>query len=137
MFNRTREKAVALQQEFKDAPVQIVERLGEWPAGGSPPNVIVSAVPATETSVEEYSGRLHLPSSLFSYTGGPACVVDMAYKPIETPLLKLAPATAANWSKAQGVEVLLQQGYHQFEAWTGRRAPRGIIAKAVWSKYLS
>ncbi|KAL0563412.1 hypothetical protein V5O48_018655 [Marasmius crinis-equi] len=134
VWNRTKEKAVTLQKEFAGANIVVLDKLGEYPEGA--PNVIISAVPATETSVSSEAGKLELPASLFAYTAGPACVVDMAYKPIETPLLKLA-ASQSNWAKAQGVEVLLQQGYRQFEVWTGRRAPREIISKVVWEKYLS
>ncbi|KAG7089760.1 hypothetical protein E1B28_011414 [Marasmius oreades] len=137
VFNRTREKALALQKEFAHVNVLVLDNLGQWPKGGSPPSVIVAAVPATETSIEVEANKLHLPASLFAYQSGPACVIDMAYKPIETPLLKLAATTASNWSRAQGVEVLLQQGYYQFQAWTGRHAPRAIVSKAVWEKYLA
>ncbi|KAK7062558.1 hypothetical protein VNI00_000046 [Paramarasmius palmivorus] len=136
LFNRTREKAVALQKEFTEASIQVIDKLGQWPGDISPANVIISAVPATDTSIEPQPNSLHLPASLFAYREGPGVVIDMAYKPVETPLLKLAVTTASNWATAQGVEVLLQQGYHQFEAWTGRRAPKATISKTVWEKYL-
>ncbi|KAF9266627.1 Shikimate dehydrogenase [Marasmius fiardii PR-910] len=137
VFNRTREKALALQKEFANANVQVLESLNQLSEGGSPPSVIVAAVPATETSIEPEANKLHLPASLFAYKSGPACVVDMAYKPVETPLLKLAATSTSNWSRVQGVEVLLQQGYYQFQAWTGRHAPKAIVSKAVWEKYLA
>ena len=55
----------------------------------------------------------------------------MAYKPAETPLLAFAKTSA------RGVEVLLEQGYVRFELWTGRRAPKNVVAEAVLGKYES
>ncbi|ESK85468.1 pentafunctional arom polypeptide [Moniliophthora roreri MCA 2997] len=136
LYNRTQEKAIALQKEFSEANIQVLDKLGQWPESTPPANVIISAVPATDTSIEPQPNSLYLPASLFAYRDGPGVVIDMAYKPVETPLLQLAITTANNWATAQGVEVLLQQGYYQFEAWTGRRAPKASISKTVWEKYL-
>jgi len=63
--------------------------------------------------------------------------VDMAYKPAETPLLSLAKSAAPTWARVMGVEVLLEQGYVQFETWTGRRCPKHIIAKRVLNNYFA
>jgi hypothetical protein len=62
----------------------------------------------------------------------------MAYRPAERPLLKLARVTQSSevWYTVQGLEVLLEQGYAQFSLWTDRRAPREIVARKVWKKYL-
>jgi len=30
-----------------------------------------------------------------------------------------------------GIEVLLEQGYRQFELWMGRRCPRNVVFKTV------
>ena len=61
-------------------------------------------------------------------------VVDMAYKPAQTPLLRLA-RTQQTWKPVLGVEVLLEQAYAQFMHWTDRRVPREPVAKTVWNKY--
>jgi len=34
-----------------------------------------------------------------------------------------------------GVEVLLEQGFVQFELWTGRRCPRSLVSELVREKY--
>ncbi|KAF5366551.1 hypothetical protein D9758_008997 [Tetrapyrgos nigripes] len=135
LFNRTHAKALELVEAFPGVNVQVVEELGKWPGGVVPPNVIVSAVPASETSLSREPHRLHFPAELFAYRDGPAIVVDMAYKPVETPLLKLAKSTAHNWETAQGVEVLLQQGYAQFELWNKRRCPQRVVSNTVWEEY--
>ncbi|KZV97983.1 Pentafunctional AroM protein [Exidia glandulosa HHB12029] len=90
----------------------------------SSPTVVVSTVPGTSTP----------PAGLaFGAQGG--VVVDMAYAPLETPLLKLAKAAGPGWKTVPGIEVLLEQGYRQFEMWTGRKAPRGVIQDAVIQGY--
>lgn len=139
LHNRTKKKAEELAAAFPDAPVQVIEEL-KW-QDGQAPNVVVSTVPASATSTTspgDVAGALSLPASLFSYRGGPAIVVDMAYKPEETPLLSLAKeisGASGNWSRVPGVEVLLEQGYVQFELWTGRKCPKEQVATKVLEKY--
>jgi pentafunctional AROM polypeptide len=112
-----------------------LEAIEEWPAGIAPPNVIVSTVPSTAMTLAMDNGIFPLSNKLFGYRDGPAVVVDMAYKPAETALLMLAKETAANWAVVPGLEVLLAQGYVQFEKWTGRRCPKATVAPKVRSKY--
>ncbi|KAK0475903.1 Shikimate dehydrogenase [Armillaria novae-zelandiae] len=136
LFNRTQSKAAALARIFPDANIHVLDKLGHWPEGNVPPNVIVSTVPATETTTIHERSHLNFPNRLFDFRDGPAVVIDMAYKPIETPLLLLAKATAKNWTAVPGVEALLEQGFGQFEMWTGRRCPKTAVSAKVWEAYL-
>ncbi|SJL09238.1 probable Pentafunctional AROM polypeptide [Armillaria ostoyae] len=136
LFNRTHSKAAALARLFPDANIHVLDKLGHWPEGNVPPNVIVSTVPATETTTAHEPSHLNFPNRLFDFRDGPAVVIDMAYKPIETPLLLLAKATAKNWTAVPGVEALLEQGFGQFEMWTGRRCPKTAVSAKVWEAYL-
>jgi pentafunctional AROM polypeptide len=137
LFNRTTSKAQALVDAFSDAPVKLIETLDAWPAAGPAPTVIVSTVPANATTTDDASsGAVLLPLALFDSTAN-GVVVDMAYKPAETPLLKLAQSAAPTWARVMGVEVLLEQGYVQFETWTGRRCPKHVVAKTVLEKYFA
>ncbi|EJD41005.1 Pentafunctional AroM protein [Auricularia subglabra TFB-10046 SS5] len=95
----------------------------------APPAVIVSTVPAAGTE----SAAWLKARELFARAEG-GVVVDMAYAPLETPLLKLAKAQAG-WRVVPGIEVLLEQGYCQFELWTGRRAPKGVVRETVLNAY--
>jgi pentafunctional AROM polypeptide len=134
LFNRTRSSAQALVDAFPDAEIELVENLGSW--SGSPPTIVVSTVPASATATEQdATGSVYLPGSIFEAHSG--IVVDMAYKPAETPLLALAKAIGKGWQSVKGVEVLLEQGYVQFELWTGRGAPKKVIAETVLRKYES
>lgn len=135
LYNRTISKAEELAQIFPNARVRVLQQLGGWEEL-APPNVIVSTIPASATSADVNQAHgLLLSSSLFDYRVGPAVVVDMAYRPAETPLLQLAKAAGGQWAVVPGLEVLLEQGYEQFRLWTGRSCPKGLVAEQVWEKY--
>ncbi|KAI0699758.1 EPSP synthase-domain-containing protein [Cerioporus squamosus] len=125
LFNRTKSSAEALVGAFPDVNIKLVEELGNWPDNGPAPTVIVSTPSA--------NGSIFLRSSILSAPGG--VVIDMAYKPAETPLLVLAKNVGKDWRTVKGVEVLLEQGYHQFHLWTGRHCPKSIVADRVWKAY--
>ncbi|KAF7419399.1 3-dehydroquinate dehydratase (3-dehydroquinase) [Pleurotus ostreatus] len=134
LFNRTKSKAQELEAAFSNSAIEVIEELGSW--SSDPPNVIVSTVPALATTIEAHNTGLQIPVSVFNYRSGPAVVVDMAYKPAETPLLQLAKRLGGdNWTTVPGVEVLLEQGYQQFKLWTGRACPRKAVSSKVWEKY--
>jgi pentafunctional AROM polypeptide len=65
---------------------------------------------------------LSLSPNLFLYRDRAAVVIDMVYKPAVTSLLLLVLAQKAgeNWAAVRGLDVLLEQGYVQFELSTGR-----------------
>jgi pentafunctional AROM polypeptide len=137
LFNRTRRSAEELVRAFPGAHVELLDSLDVTSIQGPPPSIIVSTVPASATTTEQgvAADSLFLPSTLFSADAG--VVVDMAYRPAETPLLSLAKTAAASqkWSSVMGIEVLLEQGYNQFELWTGRKCPRRAVAKTVLEAY--
>ncbi|KAG2365822.1 Pentafunctional AroM protein [Suillus spraguei] len=137
LFNRTASKAQALVEAFPGVPVKLIETLDAWPAEGPAPTVIVSTVPASATTTDSTNpGAVLLPLALFDATAN-GIVVDMAYKPAETPLLLLAKSAAPKWARVMGVEVLLEQGYVQFETWTGRGCPKHVVSKSVLEKYFA
>jgi len=134
LFNRTRASAATLVEHFPaDFDIHILDSLERFP-NNAPPTVIVSTVPASATTIsKDVKDAIHLPSTLFASSSG--VVIDMAYKPSATPLLKLARSTNSSWTAVTGLSILLEQGYRQFEIWTERRAPRSIIEKEVVAKY--
>ncbi|KAI0666466.1 aromatic amino acid family biosynthesis-like protein [Trametes maxima] len=137
LFNRTKASAETLVAAFPQVKIKLTDELGVWPGNGPAPTVIVSTVPASATSLDRFATEaLYLPSTLFTASNG-GVVIDMAYKPAETPLLTLASNVGNNWRTVKGVEVLLEQGYHQFHLWTGRHCPKGIVSQRVWTEYSS
>ncbi|TCD61393.1 3-dehydroquinate dehydratase (3-dehydroquinase), partial [Steccherinum ochraceum] len=134
LFNRSHSNAQVLSETFPDVNIEVITSLGTW--SGQAPSVIVSTVPASATSFDHLrSDALFLPPEIFSNPEG-GVVVDMAYKPADTPLLQLA-AKATGWATVRGVDVLLEQGFVQFKLWTGRNAPRKAVSEAVWKAYSS
>jgi shikimate dehydrogenase len=67
-----------------------------------------------------------LPEGLLPRTGA---VVDLIYRPAETPLL--AAAAAAGLATQNGLPMLLHQGAAAFTAWTGEVAPLAVMRAAA------
>ncbi|KAF2848332.1 Pentafunctional AroM protein [Plenodomus tracheiphilus IPT5] len=62
--------------------------------------------------------------------GGPGRILlEMAYKPAVTALIQLAQD--AGWKTVNGLEVLVGQGVHQFEYWTGIKPLYSVARDAV------
>ena len=94
--------------------------------------------------------RAHRPSSqdafqrarVRSMRFGESELVDWDEVEVEGPdvgdretLLELAKKAGRQWRTVRGVEVLLEQGYHQFHLWTGRNCPKEIVAERVLRAY--
>jgi 3-dehydroquinate dehydratase/shikimate dehydrogenase len=58
-------------------------------------------------------------------------VMDLIYRPRKTELLRRAERRGI--AVISGVEMFLEQGAAQWELWTGRRAPRQVMRRAVVS----
>ncbi|HEX5425200.1 MAG TPA: shikimate dehydrogenase [Candidatus Acidoferrales bacterium] len=56
-------------------------------------------------------------------------VFDMIYRPRETRLLRLAARRGIK--TISGIEMLVAQGFAQWEIWTGRRAPENVMQQAA------
>ena len=116
--NRTAQKAVDLAAQFGGRAVE----LGD--AGVGAVDVVVSTIPGT--------AGFTLPAAVLGAEGGGGCrpvVLDAAYKPRETALLR--QAGAAGCVCIPGASMLLEQGVEQFERWTSRPAPRRAMEVAV------
>ena len=91
----------ALRRENFDAIVNCTP-VGMYPGGGSP------------LDAAELNARV---------------VMDLIYRPRKTELLKHAQRRGV--AVISGVEMFLAQGAAQWEIWTGRRAPQGVMRRAV------
>ncbi|CEH16278.1 pentafunctional protein [Ceraceosorus bombacis] len=148
LFNRTTANAEKLAAEVpKSWNVNVIPDLNLVPIA---PSAIVCNVPAQGVSLDPASGAgvVLTPAILANPKGG--VVVDMAYKPVYTPLLELVDKTNAAaisepdrhnlrqgklWTGIPGITIVLEQGCHQFLRWTGRQAPRAEIERAAWDHY--
>ena len=59
-------------------------------------------------------------------------VFDIVYSPHQTLLLKTAEKKGCRI--IHGIEMLINQGAAQFEIWTGKKAPREVMWKALNSQ---
>lgn len=104
-----------------------------WPLGTEQPTIIISCHAPTANTP-----NFEVPSQWTrSKTGG--VVLEMAYKPLTTPLLQrfqhLRASTGQPWVTVNGLEMLTEQGSVQFELLTGRRAPRQTMHREARKAY--
>lgn len=108
-----------------------------WPSTSPPPTMLVSCVPAQATGTRPAANFTMPLQWLSSPSGG--VVIDLAYKPLNTPLLKqirrVRAETGIPWVTVDGLETLPEQGIAQFELMTGRKAPRGAMRMEVLRRY--
>lgn len=119
--NRTLSKAEAIAETF--AGHFRVEVINDWAEmNAHPADVIVGTVPAETYDDSQFDG--------LEWNAAGGLCIDMSYKPRVTPLLSVA-AKAPKWTVANGIEILLEQGYVQYEKWTGLEPPRQLMRVAV------
>ena|ERR1700675_212762 len=56
-------------------------------------------------------------------------VMDLIYRPLDTELLKIARKKGI--STVSGLDMFLEQGFAQWELWTGKSAPKAAMRRAV------
>jgi len=82
------------------------------------PTVAIGTIPADKPVEQNVRDVL---ATLFRHPKSPQDVqrtlLEMAYKPRETALMKMAQD--AGWTTIPGLEVLSGQGWYQFQKWTG------------------
>lgn len=127
-FNRTPSKVEELAREFGGVVAQSldIDNDNEESLGAllNKSNGILSVVISTLPAAAEFQ----LPEWLLESKSLPV-VFDVNYKPYSTKLLE--QATDKGCDVVRGSEMLWEQGVGQFELWTGRRAPYGVMKKVV------
>lgn len=125
-FNRTPSKVEELAREFGGVVAKSLDKEDEDSLGSllsendGQVAVVISTLPA--------AAEFQLPEWLLESTSLPV-VFDVNYKPYSTKLLE--QATEMGCDVVRGSEMLWEQGVGQFELWTGRSAPYGVMKKVV------
>jgi len=126
IVNRTRERALKLAENFPDHSIEIVPNLHALEdrsrSGASRLSIIVGCLPA------DVLGETDVPGWIFTNVDK-GVLVEMAYG--RTTVITSKALSAAKWSVFDGIDVLQQQAFGQFEAWTGKPAPRFDMMQAV------
>jgi shikimate-5-dehydrogenase len=127
LVNRTRATAEKIALDFSSLfTIRVFSNLNEISGleKKQRPEIIIGTIPADKTTME------YFPRGLFGNESKKGVCVDMAYKPRDTPLLKVA-GTVQGWRTVTGVEVLLEQAFEQSELWLGLPAPKEVMVKEL------
>jgi shikimate 5-dehydrogenase len=110
-----------------DLDIRIIEsREASWFDDLMQPTIAVSCVPGVRVG-DQPGADFTLPLAwMRSSTGG--VVLDLEYRPAMTPLLRqIHQQTHRGWVPLNGLENLTAQASVQFELFTGRRPPQGLM----------
>ncbi|KAJ5366860.1 hypothetical protein N7541_000801 [Penicillium brevicompactum] len=117
------------------------------PADAEPPTIIISSIPRFLEDEQVLTDSFLHDSWLMSPTGGVAVdvcprftlltffgficadyVYKLAYTWVDTPFLRqIGSLNREDWVSVNGLQVLPEQGFAQFELFTGRKAPQNLM----------
>ncbi|KAI9929753.1 hypothetical protein ASPWEDRAFT_28400 [Aspergillus wentii DTO 134E9] len=119
--NRTVSKAEQIIADFADnASTSTVVALTHPSDVPEPVDVIIGTIPGDVTTKAMFADL---------FKGKKGLCIEMSYKPRVTPLL--AVARQAEWTTADGLEVLLRQAFEQSRLWTGLEVPEKVMREAI------
>jgi pentafunctional AROM polypeptide len=112
-------KAKALISDFpKEYNLDVLSSTSDVASIQASPAVIISTIPAHRPIDSGMRNVVAAVVGQRSREHGTRVLVEMAYKPRQTPIMHMAD-DAGGWTTIPGLEVLAAQGWYQFEMWTG------------------
>lgn len=121
VYNRSAEKAVELAKHFKG--IVAAGGLENLPNIGA--DILVQTTSIWITNPDAKLSDLLSPEILRNF----GCVMDIVYKPLETPLIKAAKDFGLK--TITGDKMFLYQAVEQFKLWTGKEAPIEVMRKTL------
>lgn len=133
--SRTASSTPSREASPTEGHVTVIQSVDEaWPEGVLQPTVIISTLPNHAIGKNPAPTFTIPPQWLLSPTGG--VFLELAYEPVKSPLGEQMRAKAGHgWVICDGLSVLPEQGFAQFELFTGRLAPRKLMRLAVLQNY--
>lgn len=116
-------------------PVTVLHSIDDaWPEGIMQPTVIISTLPNHAIGKNPAPTFTLPPQWLQSPSGG--VFVQLAYEPVKSLLgEQMRAKSRQGWVICDGLHVLPEQGFAQFELFTGRLAPRRLMRMEVLRNY--
>lgn len=131
MVNRTPSKLFELQKNFPaEYNIEVLESVEQVEAVKEAVGIAVSCIPADKPLDAGLMSLLERALNKGGESNFAPTLLDAAYKPSTTPVMKLAH-DKYQWQVIPGAQMLVHQGVAQFERWTGFRAPFAGIFNAV------
>ncbi|KAF1999584.1 hypothetical protein P154DRAFT_493223 [Amniculicola lignicola CBS 123094] len=101
-----------------------------WPSEFRSPTIVLSCIP-THPVGDSPAPNFTIPSQWMQSPSG-GVVVELAYRTLNTPLMKqMREEMGRSWICLDGLDLLPEQGFAQFEMFTGKRAPRRVMREEV------
>lgn len=125
VYNRSAEKALELAEHFKELFEAVVETGGLDDMTDVRGDILVQTTSIWMTDPDAKLSDL-LPEGILKNF---SCVMDIVYKPLETPLIKAAGELGIKI--ITGDKMFLYQAVEQFKLWTGRDAPVEVMRQAL------
>lgn len=131
LANRTTSKLTPLMESYpEEYNIVLLESRSEIKSIAQDVSVAVSCIPGDKPLDDELLSKLERFFSKASNSIFKPTLLDAAYKPSITPIMRLAH-DKYNWQTVPGAQMLVHQGVAQFDRWTGFRAPYQRIFDAV------
>ncbi|KAF2832538.1 Shikimate dehydrogenase [Ophiobolus disseminans] len=134
LLGRNLEKIQTLAAAFPSSfNVRVISSPNDVESLASVPTVCIGTIPADQPIApsirETLCEMFDKAKGVKTERGEERILLEMAYKPPVTALIQLAQD--AGWRTVNGLEVLVGQGVHQFEYWTGVKPFYPIARDAV------
>lgn len=131
LVNRSTQSMVKLKESFpSEYNIHLINTIEEAEGVRDSISVAVSCIPADKPLPDELISKVERFLSKGTRVSFIPTLLDAAYKPSVTPLMRLA-SSKYQWNIVPGAQMLVHQGVAQFEIWTSMKPPFHAIFEEV------